>query len=681
MDKVFKGLFMKRIYFYCAIFLSVAGMVRAITPMDYYNSLVAGGGSAGYADGAFAVARFNIPTGLAFDDSGHKLYIADSANNRIRVICLDQNNLVKTLAGTDAAGAADGPVSTASFFYPTLLASLPGNRLAVFDSGNSALRLVNLETQQVSTLIRGYHLRDMAYRPKDDSLYFSDTDTKRVERLDLKTSTLSTVFSDDPRLPSPAALCIFQDNLCVADRNLPAIYEVIGGATPPPPAGSVTSAPASAASPTPTLTPTPIPATFTAVGNANNVIALSSSDGFLYALDKDGQLVKVGLSDSKTVDFPTPWGFLFKNKDHGGVVQLLNVQRDIPPAFLASPSEARKFYVSTNHSIISIKDYDFEKHWSAIEDNTRDLTDFNYPVKKPAGTFRILTVGASRNSTVVPIPSDPAAPIVEDSLEGNFKVKTYTKILEFMLNTEAALRNSPTRFEVLNLTRRGVAINTFANYELLDAVKKYDVDMVLGLADFSGYWDYYEAPLTGEGIPASSSKTDYLKKPLSERAPAGAASDLIDRFKKLKLGYSEKQDYPGEGEVGFFCNNDAQLQNDLEELTGRRFQLLSEKFKSIKTSEGSSPHLILFYVPSAYYPNDCYSAFWSQTCARFQVKFLDLSESYNALRISYYPSDVMHITAYGNELIARLLDFYLTDQKLIPLQPGSTDPATTKTNP
>jgi hypothetical protein len=632
---------MKRIILFFS-FLAAIAPSWAISPMEYYDSLVAGGRDAGFRDGAFSLARFHDPLGMALDEAGNKLYVADSSNHRIRVVNLDQNNDVKTLAGTDSAGAMDGPVSTATFNVPAELAALPGNRLAVYDAGNG-IRLIDIQKQTVSTIAKGVQIRNMVYRPQDDSLYFSGPDNNKVEKLNMKTLAISLVFSDNPLVPSPGAICLYQDKLCVADTGLTTIYEVKLDDKQ----SSVT-----------------VSAPLSAVGSAKEVLALASSDGALYALQRDGLLVKVGLPNSSIVNFQTPWGFSFNNQDHHGSIPLFNTHGDIPIGFLGSPTEPGKFFIATEHSIVSIKDYDFQKWWPAWEDNDDHLTDFDYPTKKPARTFRILVTGASRNSTAVLIPSDPNENVNEDTASP--RVFTYSKRLELQLNTEAVLRNLNIHFEVLNLTRRGGALSSYGYYEVPDFVKKYDIDLVLGLADQTGYKDYYLKPLGPEGIPAKSVDYEYLLKPLSARAFSGVAKDLLERCKKLKIPVSEKQDFPGDGMWSLFYNEDAQIQADLREMTGRGLQLLQDKLNSMKTSGGNPPQFVLFYVPGGSLPSDCTDSFWNDVCTQYHFKFIDLSESFNALRISYSPTYVDHFTVYGNELISLLLDHYLVEDKLVP---------------
>ncbi len=624
--------------------LLAPGLGQAVTPMDYYNSLVAGGNDAGFKDGAFALARFNGPSGLAMNEGGDELFVADSRNHRIRVVHLDWNNDVETLAGNDTAGATDGPVSIATFNHPTKLAMASGNLLVVYDDGNHSIRLIDLKTQAVSTLAQNLNVADLLYRPQDNSLYFSEPDSRKVEKLDMKSLAVSTVLSNNPLVPSPAALCLYEDNLCVADSNSATIYEV------PPPNGPSTVA-----------TPAPL----SVLGNVNDLLALCSSDGNLYALQRGGFLWKVA-PEPGMVKFPTPWGFLFKNQDHRGRFPFLNLPGDRPVGFLASLIEARKFYISTDNSVLSVRDYSFEKYWGAMEWDGRPLTDFDYPPKKPPRTFRILTIGASRNSESVPVPPDPDAPVNEDLESGDPMVSNFSKQLEFMLNTEVALGNRDIHFEVMNISRRGDALSTFACQDVPAIVEKYDIDLVLALTDRSGYKDYYMKPLTSEGIPAQTAPPGYMDKPLSQRAATAEARDILQRLKKLKMPFSEKQDCPGDQLWDLMCSPDPQIRNDMIELTGRRLKILSDKIANLRTSSGSLPQLYFYYVPCADFPNECCDSFYGDLCGRFHLDFFDLSEPYNALVRSYYPTDTNHYTVYGNELIAVLLEHYLIENNLIP---------------
>ncbi len=85
-----------------------------------------------------AQAYFSYPVGIAFDAAGASLYIADSLNNRVRVIA--SNGITNTVAGTGTAGFNDGPASTAQLNQPTGVALDNSGNLYIADSRNNAIR-------------------------------------------------------------------------------------------------------------------------------------------------------------------------------------------------------------------------------------------------------------------------------------------------------------------------------------------------------------------------------------------------------------------------------------------------------------------------------------------------------------------------------------------------------------
>lgn len=111
-------------------------------------------------DGAAHSARFNQPNGLALDETDGLLFIADTANNKIRMIRKDGS--VTTLAGrcirlSDNPNCIgmfrDGKNGDARFYYPTALAFDTQDRvLYVADTGNGVVRRVTLEGE-VSTFL------------------------------------------------------------------------------------------------------------------------------------------------------------------------------------------------------------------------------------------------------------------------------------------------------------------------------------------------------------------------------------------------------------------------------------------------------------------------------------------------------------------------------------------------
>lgn len=135
--------------------------------LDGNYTILAGGGydtasewlEGGYADGQGENAQFNEPTGLALDSNG-TLYVADSANQRIRAIDLDGG--VTTIAGGGTTfiaetsyytgNHADGTLEEARFHFPYGLALGADHLLYVSDTYNHVIRTLDLRAEEVRTI-------------------------------------------------------------------------------------------------------------------------------------------------------------------------------------------------------------------------------------------------------------------------------------------------------------------------------------------------------------------------------------------------------------------------------------------------------------------------------------------------------------------------------------------------
>jgi hypothetical protein len=635
----------------------------ALTPMEYYNSLVAGADEPGFQDGAFDEALFNSPAGLAFDKEGNRLFVADQKNHRVRVIYLYENHRVETLVGSNTGGNADGPLSSATFKEPSAIASLPEDQLAVYDGVDSAIRLIDLKNNTVKTLAKNTDAQgwNLVYWPKDNSLYLSVPDKGRLQRLDLKSKQFSMVVLNQAELTQPKALCVYKDQLYVSDGKTSAIYRVE-------PAYNSLSAVTSA--------------DVRMEGQGDKIVAMTSSGDGLYALQgSKNPLVKI-LPDFKyqPVDQPTAWGFLAENESYA-YGPLLRPPNETPSGFVMSPREDKKFFVTHGNPILSVKDYDFKEGWAARQKSeySGSLTDFNYPVKKPPKTFRILITG---NSMLVTAPlafsdSDSAGHDM-----GSLTSHTLSKQLEFLLNTQAALKNVPEHYEVLNLGHPGRSAVFSANTETLELAAKYDVDMVILFVtpyQEEGFGYYYIMPITSEGIPSNKPDAEFLLKPLAERIPAGAPADLFERAKKkgkATVTNSNQISFDnGTFQTLLLCRDEG-MRNDLLEMMGKPLRLASGKIGKLKTSGGQAVQFMVCFTPNdGADPLSLYESFWTDLCSQNKLPLLNLSKPFTDLKISFFPTMEscchQHFTAYGNSLIAYLLSYYLPEQHWIPFTPDN----------
>jgi DNA-binding beta-propeller fold protein YncE len=112
-----------------------------------------GGGLTGLVSQA---PKFNSPKGIAVNNVGSTpsmMYVADTDNHAIRAVIL-ATGAVTTLAGAGVAGWADGTGGSARFNAPSALAISSDNAyLYVADTGNGAIRAINLSNNAVTTIV------------------------------------------------------------------------------------------------------------------------------------------------------------------------------------------------------------------------------------------------------------------------------------------------------------------------------------------------------------------------------------------------------------------------------------------------------------------------------------------------------------------------------------------------
>ncbi|GAB2539818.1 NHL domain-containing thioredoxin family protein [Brachybacterium huguangmaarense] len=137
-----------------AVVITMAGIHQIWTFDPVAGTLAVLGGTTneGLVDGALVRSWWAQPSGIDQLADG-RLVVADSESSSIRVI--DPTALtVTTLVGEGLFdfGHVDGAFEGARFQHPLGLAALPDGRIAVADTYNGAIRLLDLETKTVVTV-------------------------------------------------------------------------------------------------------------------------------------------------------------------------------------------------------------------------------------------------------------------------------------------------------------------------------------------------------------------------------------------------------------------------------------------------------------------------------------------------------------------------------------------------
>lgn len=165
----------------------------------------AGSGREGVANAARLLAELAQPSGLAVDDTG-RVYFADSESSSIRWADPESGGSTGLLAGSPDNlfdfGLVDGVSDEARFQHPLGVVHVDG-RLFVADTYNSALRVIDLATSEVTTLAGGEPgwadgAEPRFYEPGGISyaagwLYVADTNNHVVRRVDPETGSAETI--------------------------------------------------------------------------------------------------------------------------------------------------------------------------------------------------------------------------------------------------------------------------------------------------------------------------------------------------------------------------------------------------------------------------------------------------------------------------------------------------------
>ena len=184
--------------------------VRRINVRTGEIETIAGTGKAGFAnDGGNAnMAELNGPTALAFDNIGN-LYIADTGNQRIRL--LDIKGYLHTIAGNGRRGyeGEGARAKNTALNNPAGVAINSKGQIFIADTGNNRIRMIDFITGKLITVAGDGEARDngdldVAFRTslnhptailfdKYDNLYIADTGNHKIRFVDRRSGRMVTL--------------------------------------------------------------------------------------------------------------------------------------------------------------------------------------------------------------------------------------------------------------------------------------------------------------------------------------------------------------------------------------------------------------------------------------------------------------------------------------------------------
>jgi len=175
--------------------------IRKITPSGVVTLLAGTPGSFGFADGAGASAKFNLPVGVTLKDN-NTLLVADAGNRRIRSINLT-TGMVTTIAGSGSNGGGDGAALSATFSSPTGLAVDGMGNVFVADGRNGQSNTIRrISGGQVTTIAGTFNQvgttngqatdarfntpAQMAFNTAKNQMFVTDVRNHTIRKIDLR---------------------------------------------------------------------------------------------------------------------------------------------------------------------------------------------------------------------------------------------------------------------------------------------------------------------------------------------------------------------------------------------------------------------------------------------------------------------------------------------------------------
>ena len=186
--------------------------VRRINGNSGIVDTFAGDGSSGFGGDGGAASRAGMvePNGLALDPAQTRLYVADVADHRVRVVDL-ASGLIWTFAGTgEAEHSGDGgPAAAAGIYGARAVKVAADGTVYILERQGSTLRAVDPHSGIITTLAGtgerayggddGQALAASFDAPKElaidreGNLLIVDTENHVIRRVDIRTGTVATI--------------------------------------------------------------------------------------------------------------------------------------------------------------------------------------------------------------------------------------------------------------------------------------------------------------------------------------------------------------------------------------------------------------------------------------------------------------------------------------------------------
>jgi thiol-disulfide isomerase/thioredoxin len=168
------------------LYIAMAGTHQlgklALEGKTWKYSIAVGSGDEGIGDGLAANATLAQPSALQFDLQKNLLYFIDSETSSLRVLDMKSRE-VSTLIGKGLFdfGKVDGDKGKARMQHPLDISLLPNGNLIIADSFNHALRLFDIPTQKLSTIPTSVKLEEPAgVMVSGNKIFVSSTNAHQI---------------------------------------------------------------------------------------------------------------------------------------------------------------------------------------------------------------------------------------------------------------------------------------------------------------------------------------------------------------------------------------------------------------------------------------------------------------------------------------------------------------------